>query len=376
MSEINDAVQIIRVGYDGLEIALKVGSGSIEMMQKAVSLIASLLNHEKTMGKTNLRGLLEKGGDIEILSFHEKDLKKFKKLAKKYGILYSVMPKASRKDHIVEVMFHSEAAPRMRMLTKKLEDARFYKLDEYVKSGDQEYIDKLIRDFEKQKSGNRKLHTENDSQLDAKIDSLIHRVGTFAMEQKVVSVESVEKAFQLPQEQAEDIIHKLNHMGMLGNADKNGQYKVMMDKEAFEKRLEKYRELTNRMKQIAASKDTSLTDITISKTMIADENDHAIKTRVPGMYGDNVGYIWLKKEDIMEIHNGKTLLTYLDKKKEYKIYGKENQVLFTMKGEKLYDTHYDKVERTVRERYKQEKNRKPDKNRTNGRQAPKTPRRR
>lgn len=33
MSEISDAVQIIRVGYDTIEIAMKVGSGSIEMMQ-------------------------------------------------------------------------------------------------------------------------------------------------------------------------------------------------------------------------------------------------------------------------------------------------------------------------------------------------------
>ena len=375
MSEINDAVQIIRVGYDGLEIAIKLGSGSLELMKKTVQLLASLLHHEKTMGKTNLRGLLEKGGDIEILSFSEKDLKKFRKLAKKYGILYSTMPKANRKDKVVEVMFHSEAAPRMRMLTKKLQDAKFYKLDEYVKNGDQEYIEKLIQDFEKQKAGKQGLHAELDKQIDAKIDGLIHQVGIFAMEKQSVSVESVEKEFKVPKEQAEDVIQKLEHIGMLGKADQNGQYKVVMDREAFEKRLEKYRELTNRMKQIAASKDTNLTDITISVKMIEAENDHAVKTRVPGMYGDNVGYIWLKKEDIMEIHNGKTMLTYLDKKKEYKIYGKENQVLFTMKGEELYSKHYDKVEHAVRERYKKEKNRKPER-KQGERTATKTPRRR
>ena len=96
MSEISDAVQIIRVGYDTIEIAMKVGSGSIEMMQKAVNLLIGLLEHEKTMGKTNLKGLLEKGGDIQVLTFADEDLKKFQKLAKKYGILYSVMPDADR----------------------------------------------------------------------------------------------------------------------------------------------------------------------------------------------------------------------------------------------------------------------------------------
>ena len=42
MSEISDAVQIIRVGYDTIEIAMKVGRGSIEMMQKAVNFIVKL----------------------------------------------------------------------------------------------------------------------------------------------------------------------------------------------------------------------------------------------------------------------------------------------------------------------------------------------
>ena len=34
MSEISDAVQIIRVGFEGMEIAMKVGSASIGTMQK------------------------------------------------------------------------------------------------------------------------------------------------------------------------------------------------------------------------------------------------------------------------------------------------------------------------------------------------------
>ena len=77
MSEISDAVQIIRVTYEGIEIAMKVGSGSIELMQKAVDLIVGMLNYEKTMGKTNLNGMLKKGGDIQVVSFADEELKKF-----------------------------------------------------------------------------------------------------------------------------------------------------------------------------------------------------------------------------------------------------------------------------------------------------------
>ena len=53
----------------------------------------------------------------------------------------------------------------------------------------------------------------------------------------------------------------------------------------------------------------------------------------------------------MEIHNGKTLLTYLDQRKNYKIYSDDNRVISTILGEKLYQGHYDKVEKTVREHY-------------------------
>ena len=107
MSEIGEAVQIIRVTYDGIEIAMKVTTGATHAMQKALNLIVGMLEYEKAMGKTTLKGLLAKGGDIQVLSFADEDLRKFKKMAKKYGILYSVMPDANRKDGLTEVMFQT-----------------------------------------------------------------------------------------------------------------------------------------------------------------------------------------------------------------------------------------------------------------------------
>lgn len=61
-------------------------------------------------------------------------------------------------------------------------------------------------------------------------------------------------------------------------------------------------------------------------------------------------YVWLRKENIMEIHGGKTMLTFLDSTKDYKLYDEQNRVVTTQKGTELY-THYDKVELSVRERY-------------------------
>lgn len=55
----------------------------------------------------------------------------------------------------------------------------------------------------------------------------------------------------------------------------------------------------------------------------------------------------------MEIHDGKTILTFLDSDKNYKLYSADNRVVATMKGKDLYDGHYDSVAAEVRKRYKE-----------------------
>ncbi len=221
MSEISDAVQIIRVGYDTIEIAMKVGSGSIEMMQKAVNLLIGLLEHEKTMGKTNLKGLLEKGGDIQVLTFADEDLKKFQKLAKKYGILYSVMPDADRKDGITEVLFHSEAAPRLRMICQKLKNGRMFDMDEYLKNGNEEQLNQLLDFLEKEKKGKKSLHTDVTEPI---LDGLIEKVGHYAMEKKAIRVEDIQNDFQMESKQAEDVLHKLKTIGVVSEPDGQGNF--------------------------------------------------------------------------------------------------------------------------------------------------------
>jgi len=62
MSEIREAVQIIRVGYDSVEIVMKVGSASLKGMKNVIDFMVALLEREKTLGKTSMKKLLLKGG--------------------------------------------------------------------------------------------------------------------------------------------------------------------------------------------------------------------------------------------------------------------------------------------------------------------------
>ena len=60
MSEIADIVQIIRIEFEGLQMAIKVGGASMKMVKKTVSFLVSLLQHEKSIGKTNLKKMFLK----------------------------------------------------------------------------------------------------------------------------------------------------------------------------------------------------------------------------------------------------------------------------------------------------------------------------
>ena len=361
--EIQEAVQIIRVAYDGIEIAMKVGSGGIGAMQKAIDVLKGLLDYEKSLGKTSMRKLLMKGGDLQVLQFETKDMKKVEKMAKKYGIFYSVLPDLNRKDGMSEVIFHTEAVPRVNMMIQKLSFGRIATFDDYLKNGDEKQLGKLMDFLKGQKMGNEMVHTEEGARASAAMDGLIEKVGLFAMGKQSISVDAVKENFSIDNSQAESIIKQLETIGVIGKKGADGEHKVIMDKEAFLNRVRGYQSLAERIRAVSASKNLNLSDVTISKKLIVAENEHAVKTRVPGTWGENARFVWLNKENIMDIHNGKTMLTFIDSEKNYKMYDDSNRVVETRRGEELY-THYDKVESTVRERYEKTRTESKDTTRT------------
>lgn len=348
--EIQEAVQIIRVAYDGVEIAMKVGSGGIGAMQKVIGVLKGLLDYEKTLGKTSMRKLLMKGGDLQVLQFETKDMKRVEKMAKKYGILYSVLPDLNRKDGMSEIVFHTEAVPRVNMMIQKLSFGKIATFDDYLKNGDEKQLGKLMDFLKSQKMGNDMVHTEDGARANVAMDGLIEKVGLFAMEKQSISVDAIRENFSIDNKQAESVIKQLETIGVLGKKDESGEHEVIMNKEAFLNRVRGYQTLAERMKAVSASKNMNLSDVTISKNLIVAENEHAVKTRVPGTWGENARFVWLNKENVMDIHNGKTMLTFIDSNKNYKLYDDQNRVVETKRGEELYG-HYDKVESSVREKY-------------------------
>ena len=103
------------------------------------------------------------------------------------------------------------------------------------------------------------------------------------------------------------------------------------------------------MKTISQVFITGVKEITTTPALFGDVLEYEGKFYKVGTVRQ-ARYVWLRKENIMEIHGGKTMLTFLDSTKDYKLYDEQNRVVTTQKGTELY-THYDKVESSVRERY-------------------------
>ena len=186
----------------------------------------------KTISKTCMRKLLLKGGDLQVLQFNTEDMKKVAKMAKKYGILYSILPDCNRKDGLSEVIFHTEAVPRVNMMIQKLKFGKIATFDDYLKNGDEKSLGKLM-DFLKKQQGNEKSHTIEGDKVNSAIDGLIEKVGMFAMEKKAISVDQVKENFSINGEQAESVIRQLETIGVLGSKNEDGTHTVMMDKDAF-----------------------------------------------------------------------------------------------------------------------------------------------
>lgn len=130
-------------------------------------------------------------------------MKKVEKYAKKYGILYSVLPDADRKNGKTEIIFHTEAVPRANMLLQKLSGGRIATFDDYLKNGDEKQLNKLMEFLKNQKKGNEMSPSPESARANMLMDGLIEKVGMYAMEKKTINVDAVKENFSINHEQAE-----------------------------------------------------------------------------------------------------------------------------------------------------------------------------
>ncbi|NBI99562.1 DUF3801 domain-containing protein [Lachnospiraceae bacterium] len=156
MSEIQDAVQIIRVFLEGAEVILKMGKMSWDFTQSVGAIFEHVLEKEKLEGKTSVKKLLKSGGDLQVFKFRTEDLHAVKKLADKYGILYSILPDLNKKDGMSEILFHSQAVPRIQSIMGQIQGAGIESMDDYISNAEPKGLKALTREAKKKYGKNDK----------------------------------------------------------------------------------------------------------------------------------------------------------------------------------------------------------------------------
>ncbi|WP_287715517.1 PcfB family protein [Blautia sp.] len=372
MSEIQDAAQIIRVSFEGAEVAIKVGKAGWDFVKDICAVIKNVLDTEKLEGKTSVKKLLKMGGDLQVYKFKTEDLGTVKSLANKYGILYSILPDLNEADGMSEILFHSQAAPRIESIAKKLEGSRIESMDDYMSNAEPDKLGKMVDKMEK------KPLVPDEKEYKLVVEELVKNPGT-----KVSDIRSRLNMTWL------EIWPIIKHMEQNGLAkSKGGAVTMKMGADEFrefldtaqwkalfggkesdrrsgdrgqDKKIGEIRRIQKEYKD-----DPNINTVTIDRKMVLEETEKHIKTRIPYKKDE---YIWLDKGEITWINENKTIFAGLKKDKKYVVLDSENKPVRTVSGQKLYEQSYDTV---IRARMRQEQDNRRKKKQKNYRKTQQT----
>jgi len=117
------AEQIVRMGLEGAELAARItGAAAKELALLIIAAVKNEKNHGhlKLRGKERLKSMLKSGKPLEIYSIKERDLARFAKGAKEYGIVYCALRNAKNcPDGLADIMVKADDAPKIARLAER-----------------------------------------------------------------------------------------------------------------------------------------------------------------------------------------------------------------------------------------------------------------
>lgn len=150
------AEQIVRMSLEGVEVAAKITGESAKSI--AVLLAAVLREEHKTKGKARLTSMIKSGKELKVFSLQNKDLDKFAKEAKRYGVLYCVLRDKDNPNPTatVDVIARAEDAAKIQRIMERFELTKVDKAS---------VVSQVEKDMEKKKSVNpQPARAEKDPQ--------------------------------------------------------------------------------------------------------------------------------------------------------------------------------------------------------------------
>ncbi len=83
------AEQVVRMSLEGMEVVARISGNGAKNL--AILIAAVLREEQKTSGKARLSNMIKSGNELKVFTVQQKDIKKFAKEAKRYGVLYSIL---------------------------------------------------------------------------------------------------------------------------------------------------------------------------------------------------------------------------------------------------------------------------------------------
>lgn len=296
-SEITDAVQVIHILFEGTDLFLRVTGAGIKPVKQLAKLITGILLTEKAEGKTSMKNLLRRGGDMHVFKFPQEQMKKVEAMAKKYGILYSLLPDFN-KDGMKELVFHAESLPRMNALIEKLKAGQVMGLEEYFRNTSDRDIDQFYEE-------SRKGMTAEKETLGKEAGDMQKNTGSRGQEQKQPWMET--------------------------------GYLKMKDIEAIP--------LDQRLNILDHYQSGEYDPITITSKLVIKQEENHVVVRLPRQTGK---FIRIPIEDFYFPEGSRTALAFLKKKEEMKVYAQTGSEMFTMSGNNIFHNYFDTVNANIR----------------------------
>ncbi len=302
-SEITDAVQVIRILFDGTELFLRVAGVGIKPLKQLARLFMGILAREKMEGKTSMKNLLKRGGDMHVFKFPQEQLKKVETMAKKYGILYSLLPDFN-KDGMRELVFHAESLPRMNALIEKLKAGQTMGLEEYFQNVSGRDIDQFFEETRQGRTMEKEAGRETGA-VQKNTDSRGYSISGTGQERKPEWMDT--------------------------------GYLKMKDIEALP--------LDQRLEVLKRYQSGEHDPITITEKLVTRETENHVVVRLPRQTGK---FIHIPKEDFFFPEGSRTALAFLKKKEEMKVYTEHGDEMMRMTGNEIYHGYFDQANANIR----------------------------
>ena len=125
MNQSGDAAeQIVRLGLEGTEIALKLTGSAAAHVAAAIYVVLKNRDKNKIKGRQRLTAMLKSGKELKVFTVGEEHLKQFAKEAKRYGVVYCALRgRGKSEDGLVDVMVRAEDAAKINRIVERFKMA-------------------------------------------------------------------------------------------------------------------------------------------------------------------------------------------------------------------------------------------------------------